>query len=73
MAYKDKHGITQIRSGRLHNLSISRDYDRNPQKHYPILLVVPDLEQFQHHHVKLTKTQARKLHEWLGHWLKERG
>jgi len=50
-------------------LSISLDYDTDPDKVYPVLLYIPDIRQFEHHHISLNKKQARKLHKWLGKYL----
>ena len=71
MAYKSKHGITKIKKARINALDISRDYDTNPNREYPVLLYTPDMENTdEHHHIPLTLKESKALHQWLGEFLK---
>lgn len=68
MSYYDKHGITKIKQG-INALSISRDYDVNPDHHYPVLLFTPGLNTNEHFHIELNRGEAKKLRDWLNLWL----
>ena len=55
------------------NFGISRDYDTNPKLFFPVFLFTPDLKNTdEHFHIPLTKSQARKLRDWLNLYLKDR-
>lgn len=74
MAYADKYGITKIIRGNRDNLSISWDYETDPddtKQRRPILLYTPNMENTsEHFHIELTRKQARALSEWLIDYLK---
>lgn len=80
MSYRNKYGITRIRTESYNNLVISWDsdaigwnYQNNPKTRYPVLLYTPDMNDTnEHYHIDLTPTQARKLHKWLGDYLKDK-
>jgi hypothetical protein len=72
MAYKHLHGHTTIRKERLNNLSVSLDYDSNPKRLYPVLLFTPSMSNLDnHHHIALSKKQARIFRDWLNEYLKD--
>jgi hypothetical protein len=51
-------------------LSISLDYDEDPSQPFPVLLYIPNVAEFDHHHIHLTNENAAILHQWLGDYLK---
>ena len=74
MAYEDKHGITDIKKQKFHNLSISLDYDYDPDDLHPVLLFTPDMSNtIEHWHISLDKKETKELYEWLGKYLKDHG
>lgn len=76
MAYRNRFGSTNIRNGRIDNLSINWDFDYNEdsiRERYPVFLFTPDMEDTRtHYHIKLTLKQARVLYKWLGEFIKEK-
>lgn len=72
MSYRSKHGITPVRRGKLNALSISRDFNFNPEKTYPVLLFTPHMDNTdEHFHIELNRAQALKLRDWLTQWLND--
>lgn len=73
MAYKDRYGSTDIRTGRIDNLSIGWDYEDNPEdvkQRKPVFLFTPDMKDTNtHYHIELDRRQARKLRDWLTSYL----
>jgi hypothetical protein len=54
-------------------LDISRDYNFKPRAFFPVFLFTPHISDPNNHfHISLTKTQARKLRDWLTDYLKDR-
>lgn len=73
MGYRNRFGITKIKSKRRDNLSIGWDYYRTPKSKFPVFLFTPDMENTDvHYHIKLDTTQARKLKKWLDQYLKDK-
>lgn len=74
MAYDDKFGITKISKGKIDNLSISWDYESDPDdktQRRPIFLFTPNMDNTnEHFHIELTRKQARVLSKWLIDYLK---
>jgi hypothetical protein len=77
MAFKDRYGDTQIKKGKVDNLSINWDADvidvENCSKNsrYPVLLYTPWMEETKnHYHIALTRAEAKKLRNWLTEFLK---
>jgi hypothetical protein len=72
MKYLRIHKFYQIRKHRFKDLSAILEYDIDPKKAYPMLHLIPDMNDPQiHHHIKLTKIQCRKLRDFLNHYLRE--
>lgn len=72
MSYQSKHGITEITSGTIDNLSISVDSDYKDSPKYPVLLYTPDMgNKIEHHHIVLTRENAADLLIWLQHYLQD--
>lgn len=72
MAYRNRFGVTKIKSKKRDNLSINWDYYRTPKSKFPVLLFTPDMDNANvHYHIKLDKTQARKLKKWIDSYLKD--
>lgn len=74
MTYHDKYGKTHIKRG-IGALSISRDFDTNPDYHYPVLLFTPsgiEKASEEHFHIPLSRLEAKKLRDWLNLWLMTR-
>lgn len=76
MAYKDKHGITDIKDGVINNLSISRDEDMNfdTGEEFPIavLLYTPTMsDTTTHYHIDLNVRECKELVKWLKAFIKE--
>jgi hypothetical protein len=76
MAYKDKHGITDIKTEDVNNLSISRDTDMdfNSGDEYPIacLLYTPSMKNTDiHYHIPLNVEECQELVKWLKKFIKE--
>lgn len=72
MGYRNKFGLTKIKSKRINNLSINWDFNRTPKSKFPVLLFTPDMNNVNaHYHIKLDKKQARKLKTWLDLYLKD--
>jgi len=72
MGYKNKFGNTLINDERFNNLQINWDYDKDPNKKYPVLLFTPDMQDTnKHYHLALNKKQTKKLLKWLQDYLKE--
>lgn len=83
MAYRSRHGITNIKPFSKHGfnqLDISFEADDgysdqrgtlkwDPKKCKPVLLFVPQKGDFDHEHITLTRGQAKKLHKWLSEYL----
>jgi hypothetical protein len=68
MSYKDKWGITRIRTTiTREKLSLSVDEDGTP-----VLLVVPHIADNKHHHFELTYKGAVAMRDWLNEWLAAR-
>lgn len=68
MAYKDKHGITEIKSGNFHNISIS--YEMEDEHRVPMLLFTPDMKNTGlHYHIEFSKEEAAELRNWLDEFL----
>lgn len=66
MSYRNKYGITKIKSKRIDNLQINWDFYRTPKSKFPVLLFTPDMNNTNtHYHIKLDRGQTRKLAEWL--------
>ena len=61
----------QLISGRRDNLSISRDFLDEEQGPLAVLLYVPDMEQHDHEHLSLDMETVKKLHSWLGEFIKD--
>lgn len=70
MAYKDLHGITEIKGGRYNNLSISYERDEEESDPYPMFLFIPDKEKSEHYHIELNKRQLSDLGRWINEFLK---
>jgi len=70
---KKKYWATGIKNKRIDNLSISWDfYDREDRK-FPVFLFTPDMKATKdHYHIKLDLRQVKKLHNWLGRFIKEK-
>ena len=63
--------ICVIKSGRYENLDISLDYDTNPKKQFPVLLYTPNMKNTnEHFHICLNRRETRKLHKYLGEYLR---
>lgn len=81
MAYnKDRFGITSICPGRINALDINWDsndtLNNEPypkHKRYPVFLFTPDMNRntIEHHHIELNRAQTKRLHKWLGDFLKD--
>ncbi|RYF46397.1 MAG: hypothetical protein EOO38_14200 [Cytophagaceae bacterium] len=74
VAYRNKHGITNIIPGRFKNLDVSwgteTEENTSPRYRQPILLFTPDMKKTSHHfHIWLTTAQATTLHKWLKAYL----
>ena len=73
MAYKDRFGGTDIRKGKIDNLSIGWDCDgemEDPKQRYPVFLFTPDMGNTnEHYHIQLDKKQAKLLAKWLQDYL----
>lgn len=70
MAYKDKHGITKIKSGNFHNLSIS--YEVEDEHKVPMFLFTPNMKDTSlHYHIELSNQEATELRDWLNDYLKK--
>ena len=61
--------VREISTDGKERLSISLDYDEDPKDMFPVLLVVPETDKFDHHHLHLTLEGAKSLHAWLGDYL----
>jgi hypothetical protein len=46
-------------------LSISLDYDTDPNKAFPVFLFVPNPKRHEHYHIELDKKATKKLLKWL--------
>jgi hypothetical protein len=62
--------ILSITPGPYDALSISLDYDDDPQKLFPVFLFVPIMDQPEHWHIQLNREQAVKLRDWLNDYMK---
>lgn len=72
MAYRNRYGVTKLKKKRIDNLSINWDYNRTPKSKFPVFLFTPDMEDTDtHYHIKLDRTQAKKLNKWLNDFLKD--
>lgn len=76
MAYKDKHGITDIKDKEVNALSISRDTDMdfNDGSEFPIavLLYTPSMRNTDvHYHIDLNVAEAKELMKWIKKFVKE--
>jgi hypothetical protein len=60
--YEDKFGITKIRDDKRDNLGISIDIMSEP---VAVLMYIPDVDDFEHSHIELTRKQATILRDWL--------
>jgi hypothetical protein len=73
MPYKrNRYGVTQIKPGVIDNLSINWDFDYNENKRlrFPVFLFTPWMKDTKtHYHIRLNRTQARKLRDWLNDYL----
>lgn len=67
--------IETILEGPYHRLTISEDYDDNPNHTYPVLLFTPHMNNpMNHHHIHLDIKSATTLRDWLELYiLKENG
>ena len=63
MQYDIKHQV--IVKGGFEELSISLQYDTDPDDLYPVLLYIPDKRQPEHHHIHLDSKTALILNNWL--------
>lgn len=55
-------------------LSVLFDFDTNPsnkEKWKLMFLYVPNVKEFEHFHIELKKSEAKKLRDWLDHFIKE--
>lgn len=72
MSYKSRNGVTTIKPfdkwGR-EKLSIS--YDDFGEGKIPVLLYVPEQDEVDHDHIRLTKEEAKELYDWLQEYLDE--
>lgn len=77
MAYKDRYGSTELRNTKLDNFSIGWDnmVDKNVENlrnRIPVFLFTPNMDDTNdHHHIMLTRHQARKLRDWLDDYLRD--
>ena len=76
MAYKNKYGITKIKSKRIDNFSIGWDYrnydPNNKRDRFPVFLFTPDMEDTKnHYHIVLDRKQSKILKKWLEDFLKD--
>ena len=74
MAYEDNPvGHTILKKGRIGNLSVSWDYEDDPNdssQRSPVFRFTPDMESAkEHHHIKLSYKQADALKDWLDEYL----
>jgi hypothetical protein len=65
------HRITMIRDKKIDKLSISLDYDVDPKESYPVFLFIPDVNEFDHYHIPLTKEESKTLFDWLKEYLND--
>lgn len=71
MSYKDRFGITDIKSDPFHNLSISWEPVDKESK-IPVLLFSPSMnDSANHYHIEMTKEEAKILKEWLTLYLED--
>ena len=68
MSYKDRFGITEIKDSRE---ILSINYEEENQQKYPVLLYVPNKEEFTHYHIELSRKEASLLKDWLEDFLKD--
>ena len=72
MSYNSKHGITEVRKGKISHLDISLDYDTDESKKYPVFLFTPVINNTDdHYHIELTYKEAKVLNEWLNSYLND--
>lgn len=70
MVKKDQFSILDITEGYKDCLSISRDYEEDENKIFPVFLFTPDAAYpDEHYHVSLTREQAEALRNWLNAYL----
>ena len=83
MAYKNRYGITNIKPFTKHGfdcLDISFEADNgmsdqrelpkwDPTKCHPVFLWTPKKDGYDHDHIILNRTQAKRLHQWLTEYL----
>ncbi len=57
---------TTIKSGKLHNLRASLDYDTDETQTYPVLLFTPNMgDTNTHYHIALNAAESRRLAGFL--------
>ena len=75
MSYKSRYGSTSIRPGRIDNLDIGWDFEddeTDKRQRKPVFLFTPDMKNtVNHHHIELSRAQAKKLRDWLTAYLKD--
>lgn len=74
MSYKDKFGITKIRTKEeserdVMSLSIDEDHFSDTDEVVPVILYIPYYPEHDHSHITLNRNQATKLRDWLNEYL----
>lgn len=50
-------------------VSVSREFDTDPEQSYPVLLYIPNTDLTDHYHIELSRQEAHELYKWLGEYL----
>lgn len=61
--------IQEITPGPAYALSVSLEYEEDPEEACPMLLFVPDETKPEHFHIPLDREEAEKLYYWLRDFL----
>jgi len=70
--YDPKVKLISTGDAGIERLSISLDYDDDPNITHPVMIYVPDVAEFEHHHIQLTDEEAMTMWTWLGEYFKSK-